>query len=226
MMRGTFANVRIRNQLIPGIEGGFTKHLPSGETMSIYDAAMRYIEDGTPLCVLAGQEYGSGSSRDWAAKGPYLQGIKFVIAESYERIHRSNLIGMGILPLQFQQGDNADSLGLDGTETFAVVGLSERLKNRFHDSRTVTVRAQDQDGAVKEFDTLVRLDTPQEVLYYLHGGILHYVIRHLLSGEDQEELVPGELAPAPKASPDPRPRESGVDQDSKDSFPASDPPAH
>ena len=225
-MRGTFANIRIRNQLVPGIEGGFTKHFPSGETMSIYDAAMRYIDEGTPLCVLAGEEYGSGSSRDWAAKGPYLQGIKFVIADSYERIHRSNLIGMGILPLQFQQPDNADSLGLDGTETFAVIGLAERMKNQLHDSRLVQVRAQRQDGTSKEFTTLVRLDTPQEVLYFLHGGILQYVIRHLLAGDELDETIPGDMAASPKTRPDPRPSESDVDQDSKDSFPASDPPAH
>jgi aconitate hydratase len=169
MVRGTFANVRIRNQLVPGTEGGFTKHFPSGEEIAIYDAAMKYAEDGTPLCVLAGKEYGSGSSRDWAAKGPNLQGIKFVIAESYERIHRSNLVGMGILPLQFPDGENAESLGLTGEETFDLETLEDG-------ARTLKVRADD-----KEFEARVRIDTPNEWLYYRHGGILQFVLRQLLS---------------------------------------------
>ncbi len=225
MMRGTFANVRIRNQLVPEVEGGYTKHFPSGETMSIYDAAMKYAEEDTPLCVLAGKEYGSGSSRDWAAKGPYLQGIKFVIAESYERIHRSNLIGMGILPLEFTGGDNAESLGLSGTEHFTVEGLSDAIKSRFKEGRTLKVRAQSEDGGSKEFETLVRLDTPQEVLYYLHGGILHYVIRQLLSGVSAPEPRAGGIA-ATSGAHDAEPSEGVVDEGSKDSFPASDPPAY
>jgi aconitate hydratase len=169
MVRGTFANVRIRNQLVPGTEGGFTKHFPSGEEMSIYDAAMRYVEDGTPLCVIAGKEYGSGSSRDWAAKGPNLQGVKFALAESYERIHRSNLVGMGILPLQFPDGENAESLGLTGEETFDLAPLEDG-------ARTLKVTAGD-----KEFEARVRIDTPNEWLYYRHGGILLFVLRQLLA---------------------------------------------
>jgi aconitate hydratase len=169
MVRGTFANVRIRNQLVPDTEGGMTKHLPSGEEMAIYDAAMKYAEEDTPLLVLAGKEYGSGSSRDWAAKGPNLQGIKFVIAESYERIHRSNLVGMGILPLQFPDGENAESLGLTGEETFDLDTLEDGAK-------TLKVKADD-----KEFEARVRIDTPNEWLYYRHDGILHYVLRDLLA---------------------------------------------
>jgi aconitate hydratase A / 2-methylisocitrate dehydratase len=169
MVRGTFANVRIRNQLAPETEGGVTKHFPSGEQMSIYDAAMKYAEDGTPLCVLAGKEYGSGSSRDWAAKGPNLQGIKFVIAESYERIHRSNLVGMGVLPLQFPDGENAESIGLTGEETFDL----DTLEDGAH---TLRVKADD-----KEFEARVRIDTPNEWLYYRHGGILLFVLRQLLT---------------------------------------------
>jgi aconitate hydratase len=169
MVRGTFANVRIRNQLVPDTEGGMTKHFPSGDEMAIYDAAMKYAEDGTPLCVLAGKEYGSGSSRDWAAKGPNLQGIKFVIAESYERIHRSNLVGMGVLPLQFPDGESAESLGLTGEETFDLDTLEDGAK-------TLKVRADD-----KEFEARVRIDTPNEWLYYRHGGILQFVLRQLLA---------------------------------------------
>ncbi len=226
MVRGTFANIRIRNQLVPGIEGGFTKHLPSGDVLSIYDAAMRYLAEGTPLCVLAGKEYGSGSSRDWAAKGPYLQGIKFVLAESYERIHRSNLIGMGILPLQFQDGENADSLGLTGTETFDIVGLSEQVKNRFQNGRSVTVRARDEAGKAREFEALVRLDTPQELVYYINGGILQYVIRQLLSGRSPTQAAHGGMAGAPQARPGTRPDNGLVEKGSEDSFPASDPPTY
>src|SRR5690606_4887646 len=201
MVRGTFANVRIRNQLVPEIEGGFTRHMPSGEVLSIYDAAMRYREEGTPLYVLTGKEYGSGSSRDRAAKGPYLQGIRFVIAESYERIHRSNLIGMGILPLQFKAGENADALGLDGTEILAVTRLAERVKSRLQDGRTVTVRAERVDGRAREFEAVMRLDTPQEILYYLNGGILHYVIRHLLGGR-QPAIPAGAATAAPPPTRD------------------------
>ncbi len=181
MVRGTFANVRLRNQLAPGTEGGFTKHMPSGEVTTIFDASVKYIADGVPLFVIAGKEYGSGSSRDWAAKGPKLLGIRAVLAESYERIHRSNLVGMGILPLQFHAGMNAASLGLTGEETFDVVGLPELLDSGFKSGRDVTVRAKAPDGTTKELRATVRIDTPQEVLYYKHGGILPYVLRQLLA---------------------------------------------
>jgi aconitate hydratase len=173
MMRGTFANVRLRNLLAPGTEGGVTLHLPDGEAMSIYDAAMRYKEEGTPLVVIAGQEYGTGSSRDWAAKGTLLLGVKAVIVESYERIHRSNLIGMGVLPLQFLPGENAASLGLTGREVYAIEGLDEGKANQ------VTVRATREDGSEREFQARVRIDTPQEIDYFRHGGILPYVLRQL-----------------------------------------------
>jgi aconitate hydratase len=173
MMRGTFANVRLRNLLAPGKEGSWTIHLPSGEEMSIFDAAMRYMEEGVPLAVLAGKEYGSGSSRDWAAKGPRLLGVRAVVAESYERIHRSNLVGMGVLPLQFPDGEGASSLGLDGHETYDVAEVDEA-------ERTTTVTARRDDGQEVRFDATVRIDTPQEWLYYRHGGILQYVLRHLL----------------------------------------------
>lgn len=176
MMRGTFANIRLRNQLAPGTEGGVTIHLPSGEQMSIYDAAMRYKAEGTPLIVLAGKEYGTGSSRDWAAKGTYLLGVRAVIAESYERIHRSNLVGMGVLPLQFQPGDSWRSLGLTGREIFDIEGIAEGLKPR----QELTVRARDAQGTEKVFTVVARVDTPIEVEYYRHGGILHYVLRQLL----------------------------------------------
>ncbi len=176
MMRGTFANVRLRNRLVPGVEGGFTLHIPSGELMSIYDAAMRYQSEGTPLIVLAGQEYGTGSSRDWAAKGPRLLGIHAVIAEGYERIHRSNLIGMGVLPLQFSPGHSADSLGLSGTEVFDVRGIDGGLEPGCR----VTVAARSDDGSATEFEAVVRLDTEMEVNYYRNGGILQTVLRQLL----------------------------------------------
>jgi len=175
MMRGTFANIRLRNLLAPGTEGGVTIHQPGGEQMSIYDAAMRYRDDNVPLLILAGKEYGSGSSRDWAAKGPRLLGVRAVIAESYERIHRTNLVCMGILPLQYEDGDNAASLGLSGKEVFAVEGLGDGS------ARKVTVRAVAEDGSEKTFQTRVRIDTPQEIEYYRHGGILHYVLRQLLA---------------------------------------------
>ena len=178
MVRGTFANVRLRNQLAPGTEGGLTRYLPTGEVMSIYDASVKYIADNVPLFVLAGKEYGSGSSRDWAAKGPKLLGIRAVLAESYERIHRSNLVGMGILPLQYKAGETATSLGLTGEEVYEVVGLAEVLEGK---ERDVTVRAKASDGTTKELRATVRIDTPQEVLYYKHGGILPYVLRQLLA---------------------------------------------
>jgi aconitate hydratase len=181
MMRGTFANVRLKNQLVPGVEGGYTRHLPSGEEMSIYDAAMRYQEEGVPLVILAGKEYGSGSSRDWAAKGTRLLGVRAVIAESYERIHRSNLVGMGVLPLQFQSGENAQTLGLTGEEVFDIEGLLEGVKGNFVGSlRLLTVRATKPEGPPITFQAISRIDTPQEVLYYIHGGILPYVLRQLL----------------------------------------------
>jgi aconitate hydratase len=171
MIRGTFANIRLRNQLAPGTEGGVTKK--DGEELSIYDAAMRYAEEGTPLVVLGGKEYGSGSSRDWAAKGTLLLGVKAVIAESFERIHRSNLVGMGVLPLQFPEGESADSLGLTGEEEFSISGLAEPL-NAGQLPREVQVTAGD-----KTFTARVRIDTPKEAEYFRHGGILHYVLREL-----------------------------------------------
>jgi aconitate hydratase len=179
MVRGTFANVRLRNKLAPGTEGGVTRLLPEGEPMSIFDASVKYAERGVPLVILAGKEYGSGSSRDWAAKGPNLLGVRAVIAESYERIHRSNLVGMGILPLQFEDGQNAESLGLTGEEVFDFPGLKSLLEAKLADGHTLRVKATAADGTVKEFDTKVRIDTPQEIEYYEHGGILQYVLRQL-----------------------------------------------
>ncbi len=181
MVRGTFANVRLKNQLAPGTEGGVTRHLPDGVQMSIYDASVKYREEKTPLLVLAGKEYGSGSSRDWAAKGPLLLGIRAVIAESYERIHRSNLVGMGILPLQFRSGDSVASLGLTGEEIYDLEGLPKLLDSGFASGRDLTVRARRADGSERVFQALVRIDTPQEVRYYQHGGILQYVLRQLLA---------------------------------------------
>ncbi len=175
MVRGTFANVRLRNLLAPGTEGGVTRHLPSGDAMSIFDAAVRYEKERVPLVILAGKEYGSGSSRDWAGKGPKLLGVRVVIAESYERIHRSNLVGMGVLPLEYSPGDNAASLGLTGEETFTIDGLSEAIA-----TRKVTVHAKSAGGRLREFIATVRIDTPQEREYYRHGGILQYVLRQLL----------------------------------------------
>jgi len=172
MVRGTFANVRLKNLLAPGTEGPFTVHLPDGEAMTIYDASLKYAAEGTPLVVLAGKEYGSGSSRDWAAKGPRLLGVRAVIAESFERIHRSNLVGMGILPLQFAPGQSAASLGLTGKERYDILGLSDMPKE-------LTVTATADDGKASRFKVLVRIDTPQELLYYKHGGILEYVLRQL-----------------------------------------------
>jgi aconitate hydratase len=179
MVRGTFANVRLRNKLAPGTEGGVTRLLPEGEQMSIFDASVKYAERGTPLVILAGKEYGSGSSRDWAAKGPTLLGVRAVIAESYERIHRSNLVGMGILPFQFAEGQNAESLGLTGEELFDFPGLKALLDAKFANGRTLSVQATSPDGTSKEFAAKVRIDTPQEILYYENGGILQYVLRGL-----------------------------------------------
>ncbi len=176
MIRGTFANIRLRNQLVPDKEGGWTIYFPTGEVMTIYDAAMRYQQDGTPLLVIAGKEYGTGSSRDWAAKGTMLLGIKAVLAESFERIHRSNLVGVGVLPLEFLPGENKETLGLTGREVYDIEGLSDDLQPR----QLVTVRARDEDGREKVFQARVRLDTPIEVEYYRHGGILQYVLRQML----------------------------------------------
>ncbi|MGH7684467.1 MAG: aconitate hydratase, partial [Vulcanimicrobiaceae bacterium] len=176
MMRGTFANTRLRNQLVPGVEGGVTRYLPTGEQMSIYDAAMRYKSDGTPLVLLAGKEYGSGSSRDWAAKGPMLLGVVAVIAESLERIHRSNLIGMGILPLEFAGGATPQSLGLTGEETFAIRGL-----DALQPQSAIVVEATGAGGKKTTFDATVRIDTPDELQYYRHGGILQFVLRQIKS---------------------------------------------
>jgi aconitate hydratase len=182
MVRGTFANVRLRNKLVQ-TEGGFTRHLPTNTEMSIFDASEKYRADGTPLVILAGKEYGSGSSRDWAAKGPALLGVRAVIAESYERIHRSNLVGMGILPLQFPAGQNAESLKLTGEEVFEISGIRD-VVDHFAAGRTVRVRAT-AGGKTTEFDAVVRIDTPQEALYYANGGILQYVLRQLLAAKPQ-----------------------------------------
>ena len=176
MMRGTFANIRIRNELVPGTEGGFSRHLPGDEVVPMYDAAMKYQAEGTPLVVVAGKEYGTGSSRDWAAKGTRLLGIKAVIAESFERIHRSNLVGMGVLPLQFKDGDSRDSLGITGDETFDIVGIADGIQPRMD----VTCRIHRPDGSSEEISLLCRIDTADEVEYYRHGGILHYVLRDLM----------------------------------------------
>jgi len=181
MVRGTFANVRLKNLLAPGTEGGVTRHLPDGAPMSIFEASEKYAAEGVPLVILAGKEYGSGSSRDWAAKGPRLLGVRFVIAESYERIHRSNLVGMGIVPLEYAAGQNAASLGLTGEEVYETVGLPKLLEGGFAGGRELTVRATGADGKTRELRTTVRIDTPQEIAYYQHGGILHYVLRQLAS---------------------------------------------
>ncbi len=174
MMRGTFANIRIRNQMLPGIEGGMTRHMPTGEVMAIYDVAMRYRDEGTPLVIVAGKEYGTGSSRDWAAKGTNLLGVRAVIAESFERIHRSNLIGMGVLPLQFAEGVDRNTLGLDGTETFTITDVAD-LRPR----QAVSVSVSRSDGSATTFETRCRIDTVNELEYYLNGGILPYVLRRL-----------------------------------------------
>ncbi|MCU0653835.1 MAG: aconitate hydratase AcnA [Polyangiaceae bacterium] len=182
MVRGTFANIRLRNRLTPAVEGGVTRFLPGDEVLSIFDAADRYQAASIPTIILAGKEYGSGSSRDWAAKGPMLQGVKAVIAESFERIHRSNLVGMGVIPLQFRQGESAEALGLDGEEVFEILGLARALAGGFAEGREVTVQATRPDGSVRSFQALVRVDTPQEIRYIEHGGILHYVLRQLAFG--------------------------------------------
>ena len=192
MMRGTFANIRLRNKLVSGREGGFTRHIPSHDEMTIYDAAMRYQGEGVPTIILAGKEYGSGSSRDWAGKGPRLLGVRAVIAESFERIHRSNLVGMGVLPLQFLDGEDPDKLGLTGEERYDILGLQDVLRN-FKAGSNVTVCATAADGSTREFQALVRIDTPQEVLYYENGGILQYVVRQLVQGKSKPETVGGSV---------------------------------
>jgi aconitate hydratase len=177
MVRGTFANVRIKNLLVPGVEGGVTVHQPDGERMSLYDAAMRYQQEGVPLVVFAGQEYGTGSSRDWAAKGTRLLGVVAVVARSFERIHRSNLVGMGVIPCQFNEGTSAQTLRLDGTETFDIAGLERGVKPR----QSITLVIRRQNGKIEEVPLKIRIDTPIEADYYRHGGILPYVLRQLLS---------------------------------------------
>ena len=176
MHRGTFANIRIRNQLAPGTEGGLTRHIPSGEQMTIFDASVRYAEQGVPLIVLAGKEYGTGSSRDWAAKGTMMMGVKAVVAASYERIHRSNLVGMGVLPLEFANHQTWESVGLDGTERFDIPDLSDDLEPR----SILKVVATKDNGDKIEFDTIVRIDTPVEMEYFRNGGILQTVLRNLI----------------------------------------------
>jgi len=178
MTRGTFANVRIKNLMVPGVEGGVTVHRPDGEQLSIYDAAMKYQAENVPLIVFAGQEYGTGSSRDWAAKGTRLLGVKVVVAESFERIHRSNLVGMGVLPCQFKDGTSAATLGLDGTETYDLLGLEQP---GFKPRQDVTLVIHRANGSSEELKLTVRIDTPIEIEYYQHGGILPYVLRQLVA---------------------------------------------
>jgi aconitate hydratase len=176
MMRGTFGNVRIKNLMLPGVEGGWTIYVPTGEKMFIYDAAMKYKQENRPLIVIAGKEYGTGSSRDWAAKGTYLLGVKAVLAESFERIHRSNLVGMGVLPLQFKEGENRETLGLTGFEEYTIEGIAEGLYPR----KILKVTAKSKDGQSKSFEVIARLDTPVEVEYYINGGIMQTVLRKLI----------------------------------------------
>jgi len=179
-MRGTFANIRLRNELAPGTEGGWTARTPREKPASIYDAAMEYQKAGTPLVIIAGKEYGTGSSRDWAAKGTLLLGVRAVIAESFERIHRSNLVGMGVVPLEFMSGETRATLGLTGYETYDIEGLSDGMKPR----QVVSVRARGADGREKTFQAVARIETPEEMSYYRHGGILPYVLRQLV-GKDR-----------------------------------------
>ncbi len=178
MVRGTFANIRLKNAMVPGVEGGVTVHVPSGERMDIFDAAERYKAEGTPLVVIAGKDYGSGSSRDWAAKGPLMLGVRAVIVESFERIHRSNLLGMGILPLQFKPGQNVESLGITGKEKLTIVGIGGKLTPR----QDVTVGVERPDGSKTSFVTTSRLDTPVDITYYRNGGILQTVLRKMVKG--------------------------------------------
>src|SRR5712692_1059283 len=180
MLRGTFANIRLKNLMVPGVEGGLTIHYPDGEQMFIFDAALRYKTEGVPLVVIAGKEYGTGSSRDWAAKGVALLGVQAVLAESFERIHRSNLVGMGVLPMQFKDGQNAETLGLTGKEVISVTGIHEHMTPK----QDVTVNVEKPDGTTFSFTTIARLDTPVEVEYYANGGILPTVLRGLLSPDN------------------------------------------
>ncbi len=177
MVRGTFANIRLKNQMVPGVEGGVTRHMPEGEQMSIYDAAMKYKAEQVPLIVIAGKEYGSGSSRDWAAKGTLLLGVRAVIAESFERIHRSNLVQMGVLPLQFLEGESRETLGLTGEE----VSRSRMFRQPSTGAGNVTCWREAPDGTKKQFEAKTRIDTPQEAEYYRNGGILPYVLRQLIA---------------------------------------------
>jgi aconitate hydratase A / 2-methylisocitrate dehydratase len=179
MTRGTFANIRLKNRMVPGVEGGFTMHLPEGEKMSIYDAATRYQQDGIPLIVIAGKDYGSGSSRDWAAKGPRLLGVRAVIAESFERIHRSNLVGMGVLPLQFLPGENASSLGITGTEVFSIKDLHENITPNLE----IAVEMTRDNGSPQTFKTIAKLNTTIEIEYYRNGGVLNTVLLNMLKNE-------------------------------------------
>jgi aconitate hydratase len=178
MMRGTFANIRLRNQLAPGTEGGWTTLLPENEVMTIYDASMRYQAAGVPLLVIAGKEYGSGSSRDWAAKGTLLLGVKAVLAESFERIHRSNLVNMGVLPMCFRTGETAMTLKLTGRETYEVIGMGASLRP----SGDMTIRITSEDGTSRDIQAIARIDTPEELVAFRHGGILPYVLRQLAKG--------------------------------------------
>jgi aconitate hydratase len=175
MVRGTLANIRLRNLLAPGTEGGWTTHIPSGEKLFIYDASIRYQREGTPLLIIAGKEYGSGSSRDWAAKGTLLLGVKAVIAESFERIHRSNLVGMGVLPMQFLPGESRETLGLTGFERYSISGIADAIAS----GARARVKAATGQGVEKTFEAVVRIDTPMEAAYFRNGGILPYVVRQL-----------------------------------------------
>jgi aconitate hydratase len=180
MTRGTLANIRLRNLMAPGTEGGWTRHVPSGEQMTIYDASVRYQKDGVPLLIIAGKEYGTGSSRDWAAKGVLLLGVRAVIAESFERIHRSNLVGMGVLPLQFLEGQNRESLGLTGLESYAIEGVKGAVDSAGKARVRVTAS---HDGKDKSFEVVARVDTPVEADYYRNGGILPFVLKQLARGQ-------------------------------------------
>ena len=184
MMRGTFANIRIKNEMLDGVEGGMTRYIPTGETMPIYDAAMKYVAEKTPLIVIAGKEYGTGSSRDWAAKGTYLLGVRAVLAESFERIHRSNLVGMGVLPLMFKDGMTRQGLNLTGDETFDIAGIEAGLKPRMDLTLNITYK----DGSTRSVPVLCRIDTQDEIGYYEHGGIMHYVLRSL-SAQAKEQAA-------------------------------------
>ncbi len=229
MVRGTFASVRLKNLLVPGKAGAFNRESPQADTTSIYEASAAYQKAGTPLCILAGKDYGTGSSRDWAAKGPRLLGIKFVIAESFERIHRSNLVGMGILPLQFMKNENRESLGLTGFEKFNVVGLHQVLESNFAGVPEVDVEVLENEKIVKKFRALIRIDTPQEVLYYLHGGILNYVMRQMLAGKASADVISAGLSTAPQknqADLNHVDADAKVQQSSEESFPGSDSPTY